>query len=418
MKVFFDCVINHTGNNWSYQEGDECWYDPKKKYHLGEWRRPDIPIPFELRNPNYYQKKGMIRNWDKYPETIEGDFFSLKKLDHTESLDGQRVQEILYQIYAFWIKETDCDGFRMDAAKHIGEKPLRNFVSQIKSYAKSLGKLHFFVFAEIPGDDKLLQKFMSPFPSQEGENLQSIDSALDFQLHFKLPKVVSEKANDKILFDRYSSIKKNLEPHFGRPVHLITFLDNHDQIESPLKERIAFRLGPQKTLNALQLLFTLPGIPCLYYGTEQGLQGHGESDDYIREMMFDPYSDLSIMDQNSFLYKEIQSLVALRGRYPGLIYGELGKVHISQGVGVGEGSSVIGYSRKWKGEELIILCNLSDNETRLISVKKDKRNNQQTNDEKLILLYGGEGTIHPTVIQKNYSLFQLKIPPSQILILN
>ena len=130
MKVFLDIVLNHSGNNWYYQGQKQPDYNQDHSYDFGGWRSEELPIPVELRNPEYYKRKGSIVNWDADPETRQGDFFSLKKFNHEESLTGLALQEVLLKTYCYWIRETDCDGFRMDAAKHIGELPAARFSSK------------------------------------------------------------------------------------------------------------------------------------------------------------------------------------------------------------------------------------------------------------------------------------------------
>src|SRR5207245_3638370 len=98
---------------------------------------------------------------------------------------------------------------------------------------------------------------------------------------------------------------------------LVTFLDNHD-----VKERLRFRdagdehrFDDQVTL-AFACLYAAPGIPCLYYGTEQGLHGRG-NDEAVREAIWGATG----FDENNFFYKEIQKITDVRGAKPALRYG-------------------------------------------------------------------------------------------------
>ena len=109
---------------------------------------PDSPVPIELRNPALYGRKGQIRNFDDYPETTEGDFFSLKAFKNDESREAIHVQKILTAIHCYWIKELDIDGFRLDAVKHMGELAISRFCSYVSEYAYSLGKKKTFFYSE------------------------------------------------------------------------------------------------------------------------------------------------------------------------------------------------------------------------------------------------------------------------------
>ena len=89
IKVILDAVANHSGDTWYYLGGNPYFYYKDTQFPFGGWRMEDRPLPIELRNPNYYHRRGEIRNWDAYPETQNGDFFSLKGFNNDEDRDGQ-----------------------------------------------------------------------------------------------------------------------------------------------------------------------------------------------------------------------------------------------------------------------------------------------------------------------------------------
>ena len=103
-----------------------------------------------------------------------------------------------------------------------------------------------------------------------------VDAALDYPLFFQLKPVVKASAPPSDLVGMYASRKRIeaniLSSHGDATRFFVTFLDNHD-----VKERIRFaqpgdehKYDDQVTLG-IACLYCLPGIPCLYYGTEQGL---------------------------------------------------------------------------------------------------------------------------------------------------
>jgi alpha-amylase len=132
MRVFLDVVVNHAGDSWFYLGNEPKVYDRGREFAFGGWRHPELPLPIELRNPNYYGKKGEIRHWDDLPETHDGDFFSLKGFKNDESRDGLALQDILIKAHCYWMREADIDGFRVDAVKHMGELAIARFCSQIR----------------------------------------------------------------------------------------------------------------------------------------------------------------------------------------------------------------------------------------------------------------------------------------------
>jgi glycosidase len=140
MRVFLDVVLHHSGNNWIYPEDQPYYYFNGVTFPFGGWRFENKPVPVELRNPELYWRKGQMRNYDSYPEAREGDFLMLKTFKNDSSPEALYVQEILTKLHCFWIRETDVDGFRLDAVKHMGEKSISQFCSHIREYAYKLGK--------------------------------------------------------------------------------------------------------------------------------------------------------------------------------------------------------------------------------------------------------------------------------------
>ena len=120
-------------------------------FPFGQWRFDDKPQPIELRNPDLYGKKGQIRNFDSFPETREGDFQSLKAFKNDDSPEAAYVQDVLTRIHCYWIRETDVDGFRLDAVKHMGEKTISQFVLTSESMLINWGNAIFFCSANSLG---------------------------------------------------------------------------------------------------------------------------------------------------------------------------------------------------------------------------------------------------------------------------
>ncbi len=310
LKVILDIVINHTGNNWHYSEHKHPVYYRGRRYDFGGWRFPDKPVPLELRDEKCYRKQGQISNWDKFPETCEGDFFSLKKLLLDESAEGLSVQDVLLKIYSYWIKETDCDGFRIDTVKHAGMLPVSRFCKGIRAYCASIGKKNFILFGELTGGDALLKSSLEGTKDTGGQFFKGPDSLLDFPLHFVLPEVIKGHVPVKLLKKRFKSREKYGLGMGGN--ELVTFLDNHDQIGTLVKKRIGADSSEQEVVASLAILLFLPGIPCIYYGTEQHLKGRGRADSCIREPMFSSDGRFSFMDTRHWIYQQFARLCAIR----------------------------------------------------------------------------------------------------------
>lgn len=313
ISVYLDVVINHSGNNWHYQNNRSYLYSIGNTFPFGGWKKKSRPLPRSLKDISFYERKGMISNWDDYPETQVGDFFSLKKFKLDESDKGKQVQNILAEIYCHWIKECDFDGFRLDTAKHMTPTAVARFCTSIKNYARSLGKTNFPIFIEAPLSDLACSSYFNSSVVNDPDINEFPNSAIDFQLSYFLPRVFEGIESPDKLIDRWNSIKSQIRMRGLMATYLVTFLDNHDQIESLFKQRIANRLNDNQLIACFGFLLFYPGIPCLYYGSEQGLTGHGFGDKYIREAMFCNKNNVDLFDNTSILYKNLSKLIKFRG---------------------------------------------------------------------------------------------------------
>jgi glycosidase len=196
------------------------------------------------------------------------------------------------------------------------------FGNSIREFALSIGKKNFFTFGEVfVGDAKPdIARFIGR-TTTSGTYMVGVDAARDYPLFFDLKPVVKAFAPPSELVGMYS-IRKQVEAdvlssHGDATRYFVTFLDNHD-----VKERLRYadpanptRYDDQVTLG-IACLFSLPGIPCVYYGTEQGLHGAG-SDPAVREALWGGPG----FAKNSVYYQHISQIAAVRRESPALRYG-------------------------------------------------------------------------------------------------
>jgi glycosidase len=193
-----------------------------------------------------------------------------------------------------------------------------------------------------------------------------VDAALDFPLFFKLPGVAKgmiDTAEIRTVFqNRKRQEAELLSSHGEAGRFFVSFLDNHDQ-----KERIQHPATPPEQVTlAIALLFTLQGIPSLYYGTEQGLSGtvdaHGNADlsanESSREALWGKPNAFSTATP---VFQQIQSLARLRASEPPLTYGRLYFREVS-GNGTDFGHSfgpggLVTFSRILVDREVLIAAN-------------------------------------------------------------
>ncbi|OLP18011.1 alpha-amylase [Leptolyngbya sp. 'hensonii'] len=426
IRVFLDVVVNHSGDNWYYLGGHPYFYDHDRPFPFGAWRRSDRPVPLELRNPNYYHRRGEIRNWDAYPETQHGDFFSLKGFNNDDDPDGLELQEILIKAHCYWMREADIDGFRMDAVKHMGELAVARFCSEIREYAYRLNKRWFLLFGELVGGDDAINRYIGPnTPTQHNSKTVyfGLTSVLDFPLYWTLPGVIKGFSSPVDLINRYEAQRQRAlsQGELGR--YLITFLDNHDQIGQDYKRRFAAETPHLQVIAGVGYLLCALGTPCIYYGTEQGLSGQGPGDEFIREALFDlEDSQTNYLNQNCQIYQEIAKIARVNQAHEALRFGRMYFREVSDNghdFGLPEGQPcTLAFSRILAGQEVLIAYNTSATEARQDFVVVD--NNIHPIGTTLQFLYGQDGTVtvqeHPA--PGNRSCFvQLNLAPNQFVIL-
>ena len=151
-----------------------------------------------------------------------------------------------------------------------------------------------------------------------------LNSALDFQLHFALEGVIKGKDSPGKLIERYVELQKNAVDRGEYGEFLVTFLDNHDQIGDEFKHRFGYNAEPQQIIAGAAFLLCALGTPCIYYGTEQGFEGCGRDDRYIRECMFNPNDKTTnLLNEQSEIYKTIASIAQFRNESNVLKFGRM-----------------------------------------------------------------------------------------------
>jgi glycosidase len=345
MYVILDIIINHTGNNWGYLNDEPIVFNNGQVFEFGFWRgcdgKPlgsppeefgddDAVWPVELQRPECYKRQGRIGDMqsDAPDEVISGDTGDMKDLDLTRG----DVRDILIRCYKWWIAQTDCDGVRIDTVKHAEPYAMSIFVNAIREYTQSIGKHDFLLFAEIvAGDDTLIKYLGKNTPNREDADAQeypALRSCLDFPLCFVLEGVIKGEKPGTVLMERYEGFQHYFRDFSQIGEYFVTFADSHDQIHQPY-----FRLlhGQQDERIAILIagyLLTAMGIPCIYYGTEQGFDGGSEEDDdYVRETMFGgEWGAFGAREGHFFneghpLFIAISALAKIRASEPALRYG-------------------------------------------------------------------------------------------------
>jgi len=377
MYVVLDVVLNHTGDVWGYPENQPYYYYQDQQFPFGFWREADRQPglqqddgvwPTELQNPEAFKRRGQIRNWNDQVEARNGDFFSLKELD----LPRPEVLDTLIRIYKYWILTADLDGFRIDTVKHMEMESTAIFCNAMREYAQRIGKHNFFLFGEIVDDDATIQRYIGRNSRISGttERFPSLDAALDFPLYFVLEDVIKGFASPAFLYNRYEAFHSQYADHGEAGRYFVTFVDNHDQMARPYRRFMHNNPYPQQAVLAIAYLLTSQGIPCIYYGTEQGFDGAGDNDSYIRECMFGgDWGAFNSSDRHFFnpahkIYQGISAINRVREQQIALRYGRQyfretadDGLHFSLPM---DGQGFLAWSRILDTEEVLVVLNLDN----------------------------------------------------------
>ena len=412
MKVILDIVMNHTGDNWNYSEGYPDYTG--QVYDFGSWKKSNRPIPSELRNPDSYKRMGIIQHWDDYPETREGDIFELKKLNLDENELGWQVQEIMTKIYCYWIKELDLDGFRLDTVKHLAPKAVARFCTNVRTYAHGLGKKSFVIFGEAVGGEKLISKYLKEKKADD-RVYQGLDTVLDFPLHFIIADIVRGEQSIEVLQAMYLEREKKANKLDKDINSYITFLDNHDQISQSHKQRLSSAFSDAQVEASLALLYCLPGVPCIYYGTEQLMKGEGNHDVYLRQTLFDVRTNKDYLNRSAHVYKLLKELTDIRSKHKCISSGELffNRFEIINKEDIEQESCIV-FSRILADQEIVCLFNSSSDDLVKLNVQLYEIATR-TNEIKTYL-FGARGKEN-IFIQDHKKCISVELKPLQFVIL-
>lgn len=245
VKIVLDGVFNHVGRGfWAFKDVQEKKWDSPYK----DW----FHINFDG-NSNY--------NDGFWYEGWEGHF-ELVKLN----LQNPAVADYLLECVKYWVDTFDIDGLRLDVAYSLDH----GFMQRLRSYVEEL-KDGFVLIGEVLFGDY---------------NLIVNDRMLHSCTNYECYKGIYSSFNSMNLFEIAHSLHRQFGPDpwcIYRGKHLVTFVDNHDVT------RLASILTNDKHIPlAYGLLHGMPGIPCLYYGSEWGQPGEKAPDnDYALRPCFE-----------------------------------------------------------------------------------------------------------------------------------
>ena len=353
---------------------------------------PDDKPWFE--DPSWYHRKGRVYVWwhenDYSREFVReqetrGDFpGGLKDL----ATDNPDVVDALSRSFEYWIEVADFDGFRIDTVKHIDRpetEPNRRgfwgvFNDRMRTKAADLGKSNFFIFGEgFDGNDQLLGAYTQGGIDAAGR-FGRFDSMFAFGQKYRVIDAVFKQGqptrNIECMYN--ARVGRNpgdawcqgqgypAGPVYGATPHrpsaeggiglapqqvAVNFLDNHDL------PRFLFDSPPEVLRVAMGYLFTWDGIPCLYYGTEQGFAGG--VDPANREDMFrgNPAAGYAPFAQDHALFQETAGWIALRKERAALRRGDVQVKWSVSEPGARRDAGIFAFERAADGDKVLVVLN-------------------------------------------------------------
>ncbi len=295
------------------------------------------PPPDLMGTPGAYHGFGRILDYSVPAETLLGDFPGGLKDVATELPE---VRAFMIDAFASWVEQFDLDGFRIDTVKHVEHGFWQAFTKGVRARIGAEGKHDFLMFGEaFDGDDALLGSYTVP-----GE----LDSVFYFSQHYQVFHDVfsqahdptSQKGTDQIQnlwaarTTNYGSAPQNDGIGIPPTKALVNFLDNHD-----VSRFLYDASGDTAALrNALTLLMTEDGIPCLYYGTEQEFSGG--NDPANREVFWN-----AGFAETGTTWQHFSKLAKLRSKYIALRRGDLNVVYSTPHVAQETDAGIFAYER-------------------------------------------------------------------------
>lgn len=292
-----------------------------------------------------FHNNGLIHN---FGDTVQVENGELSGLDDFRT-ESSFVRQRMIEIYKHWIENAGFDGFRVDTVKHVEMGFWHQWCPAMHASAISANRPNFFMFGEVyDGSDAKCGSYTG---TQAGGPF-TLDSVVDYPLYFTVNSVFANATgNTQQLENRYNGIPANYDP--SAQASLVTFLDNHDQ---PRFLSAGNANGNTSRLNvALAFLYSSRGIPCLYYGTEQGFDGG--SDPNNREDMFAGGFEQGPSVGDNFnmaspLFQSVAMLNNFRRLYPALKTG----THVNQWNDP-SGPGLFAYSRRLGNQEAFVVLN-------------------------------------------------------------
>ena len=279
IQVILDGVFNHVGREFFAFEDvkEKKWDSPYKDWFY---------INFD--GNSCYDDGFWYEGWEGH--------FELVKLN----LDNEQVRNYLLESVGKWMDELGIDGLRLDVAYMLN----RNFMKALVDFVHSKNPEFIMIGEMLHGDYTQLV------------NPDLLDSVTNYECY----KGLYSSFNTHNMHEIGYSLNRQFGPEewtLYKGLPLYNFVDNHDV------ERVASILEDKNQLPLIYtMLFTMPGIPCIYYGSEWGMEGTKNWNDT------DLRPEIKVFEWNE-LTDTIQKLIHLKHNHSALSYGDYTQIGIT-----------------------------------------------------------------------------------------
>ena len=309
IKLILDIVCNHSSPDVNGSKGvvydDGC-----------------LIADFFNDEQGMYHHYGPITDWEDEFQQINHEMMGLATFNET----NLQFRNYIKSAIRAWL-EVGFDALRVDTVKHMPIWFWQELVSDLRRYYPET-----FIFGEYgfgsPHDPRTIA-----YANDSGMSL------LDFGLAYAIRGAFSDLSSGGF---RQVQALLDMDHVYKRSTELVTFIDNHD-----MPRFLSVCNSLEKLELAVILLLTLRGIPCLFYGTEQGLvnQTNGGHDPYNRPMMEN-------WDLETSLCRSIQVLSGLRKANRALAYGSHHEKYMSE--------TLYAFTRRYRESRVFSLLNQGD----------------------------------------------------------
>ncbi len=306
IRVILDGVFNHTGRDFF------AFQDIKKNRDQSPYK--DWYCHVNFWGNNEYNDGFSYDNW--------GGYDLLAKLNQ----NNPAVRDYICDVIRFWAAEFRIDGIRLDAADVLDF----GYMQALRQTANEIGSDFWLMGEVIHGD------------YTRWVNEGTLHSVTNYHLH----KALYSGHNDHNYFEIAHTVRRLYEMGGNRPdgLKLYNFVDNHDV------ERIYTKLTNKAHFVPVHiLLYTLPGVPSVYYGSEFGIEGKKErySDDSLRPALsLEDYEDAQ---ESNGCTRLITALGKIRQKVKALSYGDYKELVLT--------NRQYGFGRNYHDETVLVAVN-------------------------------------------------------------